>query len=76
MSVPNPTGQRFPAWFYLGRAILAAVVGAAVIWHEASGSGAGRVIIIIAGLLLFGFVPADLATFWKGRTNGGGGVAD
>ena len=72
MSTPTPPGLKLPSWFYLVRALIAALVGAAVIWHEASGSGAGRVVIIIAGLLLLGFVPADLATFWKGRDGGDG----
>ena len=73
MTTPTPPGQVLPKWFYLGRAVLGLAAGLLMVVNEAVGDGPGRVLIILAGLLLVGFAPADLVAFWKGRNGNGGG---
>lgn len=66
--MPMPATPQLPDWFYLARAAVAAIVGLAVIWQEATGDG--RVLGYIAGLVLVGiFAPTDVIA-WR---QGGGG---
>ena len=64
------TPPKLPSWFYLGRAIVSLALGLAVIWQEAT--GAGRVLVLLAGILLTGlYAPADIVAWRRG-----GGAAD
>jgi uncharacterized membrane protein HdeD (DUF308 family) len=67
MKPPDSPALKYPQWFYLVRAVALLAVGVLILLNEAFDLGAGRPLIILTGLLLIGFAPADLVTFWKGR---------